>query len=163
MFFDERDNIMDYISEVNDIDIKEKNNINEYNIDTINIMNFRKEDSLYSDKESLDKGNSFISLYKPYKNNIFKIAVSGERDNMLLKIQELRFKLIDLGLYLDINSEDKMVFEEFKRVAEELKKHKELYEKNYGPLCMEDSLYYEEYKWNKDPWPWMKNGGKYSA
>ena len=160
MFFDERDMNMDYISEVNDIDIKEKNNINEYNIDTINIMNFRKEDSLYSDKEALDKGNSFISLYKPYKNNIFKIVVSGERDNLLLRIQELTFKLIDLGLYLDQNSDDIALYEEYRRVVEDLNKHKEIYEKKYGPLCKESTLYYEEYRWNKDPWPWMKEGGR---
>ena len=130
------------------------------NIGNINVNNIRAKDELFSDKEGLNKGNMFTSLYEPYKNYIYKVIVSGEKDELLLKIQELTFKVIDLGLYLDINPKDEKIYYEFRNASKELKKMKEIYEKNYGPLCLTETEYYSEYKWNKNPWPWMNEGGK---
>ena len=78
---------------------------------------------------------------------------------MLLKIQELTFKVIDLNIYLDIHPNDNELYNEFKNTVKELKTYKDTYEKNYGPLCMTDTLYYDSYKWTKNPWPWMNEGG----
>lgn len=130
------------------------------NIGNINVNNIRAKNDLYSAKEGLNKGNMFTSIYDPYKNYIYKVVVSGERDELLLKIQELTFKTIDLGLYLDVNPQDEKVYYEFRNASKELKKAKEIYEKNYGPLCLTETEYYSEYKWNKNPWPWMNEGGK---
>ena len=130
------------------------------NIGNINVNNIRAKDELFSAKEGLNKGNMFTSLYEPYKNYIYKVIVSGEKDELLLKIQELTFKVIDLGLYLDINPKDEKIYYEFRNASKELKKAKEMYEKNYGPLCLTETEYYSEYKWNKNPWPWMNEGGK---
>ena len=131
-------------------------------IGNINVNNFRaKSNELFSNKEGLDKGNMFASSYVPYKNYIYKVVVSGDRDKLLLNIQELTFKMIDLGLYLDVYPNDSKIYEEFRKASMELKKAKEIYEKNYGPLCLYDTEYYNEYKWNKNPWPWMNEGGKY--
>ena len=130
------------------------------NIGNINVNNIRAKDELFSAKEGLNKGNMFTSLYEPYKNYIYKVIVSGEKDELLLKIQELTFKVIDLGLYLDINPKDEKIYYEFRNASKELKKMKEIYEKNYGPLCLTETEYYSEYKWNKNPWPWMNEGGK---
>ena len=130
------------------------------NIGNINVNNIRVKNELYSAKEGLNKGNMFTSIYDPYKNYIYKVVVSGERDELLLKIQELTFKTIDLGLYLDVNPQDEKVYYEFRNASKELKKAKEIYEKNYGPLCLTETEYYSEYKWNKNPWPWMNEGGK---
>ncbi|MCI8331149.1 MAG: spore coat protein CotJB [Bacilli bacterium] len=129
------------------------------NIGNINVNNMRK-DELYTAKEGLNKGNMFTNIYDPYKNYIYKVIVSGEKDELLLRIQELTFKLIDLGLYLDINAKDEKIYYEFRNASKELKKAKEMYEKNYGPLCLTETEYYSEYKWNKNPWPWMNEGGK---
>lgn len=166
--------------EHNDVDIKkfntkfdyDKNNYennyksNEWdtdvkvNIGNINVNNIRKEEKLFSAKEGLNKGNMFKDLYDPYKNYIYKVIVSGERDELLLNIQELTFKVIDLGLYLDINPKNERIYYEFRTASNELKKAKEMYEKNYGPLCLTETEFYNEYKWNKNPWPWMNEGGR---
>ena len=52
------------------------------------------------------------------------------------------------------------MYNEFKKAVEELKANKDLYEKNYGPLCVTETLYYDDYMWGKNPWPWMSEGGK---
>ena len=43
------------------------------------------------------------------------------------------------------------MYREFKETVESLKKYKDLYEKNYGPLCLEETLYYDSYMWSKNP------------
>ena len=129
------------------------------NIDNININNFRTNNELFSEKEGLNKGNMFKNLYVPYKNYIYKVVVSGEKDELLLMIQELTFKVIDLNLYLDINPGDMSIYNEFKEAVENLKKYKDLYEKKYGPLCITETLYYDSFKWTTSPSPWKNSGG----
>lgn len=170
MYFDERDNEIElsnyenefkkYENIYNDIDNKKWDNDFNIDIKNLNINNFNRDNNiLYTSKEGLNKGNMFKNSYDPYKNYIYKVIVKGEKDELLLKIQELTFKMIDLNLYLDIFPNDINMYKEFKETSELLKKHKELYEKNYGPLCLDNTLYYDNYMWNKNPWPWMNERG----
>ena len=175
MYFDERENELNYsnISKtkndydyniyentLTDIDNKKWDNDFKIDIENLNINNFnRTPNDLYTCKEGLNKGNMFRGQYDPYKNYIFKVVVKGDRDELLLKVQELTFKIIDLNLYLDVNPKDTAIYNEFKKTVEELKRYKDLYEKNYGPLCLEETLYYDNYKWVNNPWPWMNEGG----
>lgn len=171
MYFDERENHLDYLNQNNEVNSYENNyslnqnkkfdNDIKFDINNININNIRKETSndLYSLTEGLNKGNSFVKEYVPYKNYIYKVIVRGERDELLLKIQELTFRLVDLNLFLDVNPNDEKIYMEFKETAENLKKYKEMYEKNYGPLSVCETSFYNSYKWLKNPWPWMNEGG----
>ena len=129
MYYDERENTFNYSdidkesvsvdNEYNyvDMDNTVKKFDNDFKVDTINVNvnNFRKDNSLYSLSESLNKGNSFKNEYIPYKNYIYKVVVKGEKDSLLLKIQELTFRVIDLNLYLDIYPNDLEVFKIFKK------------------------------------------------
>lgn len=143
-------------------DVKKWDNDIKFDINNININNFRKieKPELYSMTEGLNKGNMFKNEYDPYKNYIYRVVVKGDLDELLLKIQELTFKTIDLNLYLDVYPNDMTVYNEFKSTTEELKKYKEIYEKNYGPICMTDTSFYNSYKWANNPWPWMNEGGR---
>ncbi len=177
MYYDERENkikneIKDienyYKNENKEINSYEENDIKSWdtdmllNIDNININNFRKNDnSLFSESEGFNKGNSFKSIYKPYKNYVYKVVVKGKKDELLLKIQELSFRVIDLGLYLDVNPSDSMIYNEFRGSVRELKKYKDMYEKTYGPLELCETEYYDSYKWSESPWPWVNEGGKF--
>jgi len=181
MYYDERENklnIIDKYKEKNIFESEENNTFESYltnndvktwdtdvklKIDNININNFRNTDnvSLFNTSDGFNKGNMFKNLYDPYKNYVYKVIVKGERDELLLKIQELTFKTIDLNLYLDLNKNNTNVYNEFKDTVNELKKYKDMYERKYGPLCMEETLYYDSYKWSENPWPWMNEGGKY--
>ena len=173
MYFDERENNIDYDNnefEVNNYEENYTQNNNKkwdndfkFDIENININNFNNRenvDDLYTSKEGLNKCNMFKNLFSPYKNNVYKVVVNGKKDELLLNIQELTFKVIDLNLFLDLNPNDKIIFNEFKKTVEELRSKKDMYEKNYGPLCLEETLYYDEYMWSKNPWPWMIEGGK---
>ena len=110
---------------------------------------------LTNDKVGLTRGNMFDSEYKPYKNyNPTNINV----DNMLLKLYELNFALIDINLYLDLHPNDNEMYKMFKKYANEFEEVKKMYENEYGPLefnCVDTNTY----EWIKNPWPWDKNGG----
>lgn len=142
-------------------DVKKWDNDIKFDINNININNFRNHEKveLFSSAEGLNKGNLFKNEYNPYKNYIYRVVVKGNRDELLLKVQELTFKTIDLNLYLDMYPNDEKMYKEFKNAVAELKKYKEMYEKNYGPLCMTETLYYDSYEWENNPWPWMNEGG----
>lgn len=162
MYFDERDKNYEYSSyenTYNDIDTKKWNNDFIIDINNLNINNFNRNNELFNSKEGLNKGNMFKNEYNQYKNYVFKVLVKGDRDELLLKIQELTFKMIDLGLYLDINPNNNEIFSEYKETVDLLKKHKEKYENNYGPLCLESNINFNSFLWNKDPWPWINEGG----
>lgn len=174
MYYDERENNLNYnTSNIKELDITNsyEENYNEFNsklndtdinINNININNFRKEHSkdLYSLEEGLNKGNSFKDEYIPYKNYVYRVVVKGDKDELLLRVQELTFRVIDLNLYLDIMPSSSL-YNEFRRTLRELNNTKALYEKKYGPLCLTDSGEYDKYMWSSNPWPWMNEGGKY--
>ena len=162
MYFDERDYLVDLdnkssSSEVNYSDVDYNNTY----VDTINIINYnRGNNKLYTSSEGFNKGNMFKELYDPYKKYSFKVVVNGKKDELLLRIQQLTFNLIDLGLYLDLNPMDRDIYYDYKATAIELNRNKDLYESNYGPLCMSETINYDNYRWLSDPWPWMREGGK---
>jgi len=99
-------------------------------------------------------GNIFINTYKPYKNyKPKKINAYSERQKMLLKLQELDFILNDLNLYLDINPNDKNIYETFRKTALEYDMLKKRYYDKYQvlELCSDTK---NKYTWYKNPWPW---------
>ena len=99
-------------------------------------------------------GNIFINTYKPYKNyKPKKINAYSERQKMLLKLQELDFILNDLNLYLDINPNDKNIYETFRKTALEYDMLKKRYYDKYQvlELCSDTK---NNYTWYKNPWPW---------
>lgn len=104
-------------------------------------------------------GNLFSDLYDPYKSyKPKKIVGYSEQQKMLLKLQELDFIINDLNLYLDLNPNDKKVYEIFKTKALEYDALKKKYYEKYQvlELCKDTK---EKYTWIDNPWPW--DGGYY--
>lgn len=118
----------------------------------------KKEDKkIYDLKEALRKGNLFPGIYQQYKNYVPReIKVSTEREKCLLEIQELDFSISDLNLYLDLNPNDKYLYDVFKRYTEECKKKKDYYTKVFGPLTLNELT--EDYEWSTGVWPWEGSG-----
>lgn len=109
-------------------------------------------------KVGLSLGNMYKDEYKPYKNYMQKrITVNNERDKMLLKIQELDFALNDLNLKLDVNPNDKELYNLFRNYAIELKNLCEKYSKEVEVLELIKDVN-GKYTWIDEPWPW--DGGK---
>lgn len=166
MYYDESNNYFQYDNEINKDyfnlnNSKKYNSYNEINMPnaTFNIVEYRNN-NLYTPSEGLNKGNMFKELYNPYKNYIYKIVVKGKKEELLLSIQELTFALKDLNLYLDLHPDDKNALETFKNYSEELKRHKEIYNKEYSALCANE-VNKNYFDWVNSPWPWDNMGGKY--
>ncbi len=152
MYYDERGNFFDYTS-------KEKNEYINFDINNYNYYNLDdNKTELFDSFEGFNKGNLFHDLYSPYKNHDYMLKVSGERDNLLLKIQVLDFALNDLNLYLDLYPNDTKCINIFNDYN---KKNKECimeFEKKYGPLTVCGLNYDNEFSWINNPWPWDKGG-----
>lgn len=78
------------------------------------------------------------------------------RAEMLQKIREYNFAIIELGLYLDTHPEDQKALCLHREYAKKLKELKDKYQKVYGPL----SIYYpcNKWRWIEEPWPSFKLG-----
>lgn len=74
------------------------------------------------------------------------------REEMITKIKELNFAVIELGLYLDTHPEDEKALCLHRRYAKELKELKDKYQKVYGPLTINYPC--NKWRWIEEPWPW---------
>lgn len=114
-----------------------------------------KSSDILDSYEGFKRGNMFGSLYNPYKNyKPMELKASSEREDMLMQLQELRFAMIDLGLYLDLNDNDRNAINLFN---DYLKKEKELlrvFESKYGPLTFDSMMVTGNWTWDNSPWPW---------
>ena len=101
------------------------------------------------------KGNLFNSLYDEYKNyKPQELKASSKREDLILQIDENRFAIIELGLYLDLYPNDTNALNKYNSY---LKKEKELitiYESKYGPMTINSQVQTNTWLWNNLPWPW---------
>lgn len=79
------------------------------------------------------------------------------RAEMMMKIRELNFAIIELGLYLDTQPEDQRALCLHREYTKELRDLKDKYQRMYGPL----TIYFpcNKWRWLEEPWPW--EGGNY--
>lgn len=166
MYYDESNNYFEYNNEINKEHINFDNSKNydmyneiKFNNVNVNYNNYR-DVSLFTPEEGLNKGNMFKNLYDPYKNYMYKVVVKGKREELLLKIQELTFACKDLNLYLDLYPNDTKTLDTFKSYNVELKKLKELYDKEYSALSAHN-VNKNYFDWVNSPWPWDNKGGSY--
>lgn len=173
MYFDERENHLDYtdnenIYYYNSNENYEKNNKINFDtdfktnleLDNLIINNYRGSNETAIDpKEGFNKGNMFKELYNPYKNHSYKVVVTGKKDELLLRIQELTFATKDLNLYLDLFPNNKEKLSLFNKYNTELAKLKMEYDRLYSPLCVSDMNNTNTFDWINSPWPWDNKGG----
>ena len=76
------------------------------------------------------------------------------RREMMMKIRELNFAVIELGLYLDTHEEDRKALCLHNHYSNELKELKDKYQKMYGPLTMDYPC--NKWRWLEEPWPWER-------
>lgn len=77
------------------------------------------------------------------------------RSELMNKMYELKFALVDLNLFLDNNPENKKALMDYNSLAEELKRTINIYESQFGPLtnfgCSKSQY---PFGWVDEPWPW---------
>ena len=145
------------------------NNYNDMNFladpnSMINDMNYQAlypnavmptNNNILDTKLGFKRGNLFNNLYDEYKNyKPQELKVSNEREDLILQIDENRFAIIELGLYLDLYPNDTDILNKYNSY---LKKEKELitiYESKYGPMTLNSPVQTNIWLWNNSPWPW---------
>lgn len=75
------------------------------------------------------------------------------REEMLNKIKEYKFSIIELALYLDTHPEDEKALCLHRKYANILKDLMDKYQKVYGPLAIDYPC--NKWRWLEEPWPWL--------
>ena len=78
------------------------------------------------------------------------------RSELLDEIRAINFTVIELGLYLDINPDDKKALCLHNENTNKLRMLTDTYQKLYGPLSIECPC--NKWRWLEQPWPWEKGG-----
>lgn len=75
---------------------------------------------------------------------------------MLRRLQEMQFVALELNLYLDTHPCDADALNDFNCAVEMMKKHKQAYEAEFGPLLNFGMSGYAKgaWQWIESPWPW---------
>lgn len=77
-----------------------------------------------------------------------------KREEMMSKIRELDFAIVELGLYLDTHPDDQKALCLHREYSKQIKDLKDKYQKVYGPLTI---LYpCNKWRWLEEPWPWER-------
>lgn len=78
------------------------------------------------------------------------------RDEMLKKITELDFFIVDLHLYLNTHPDDTEAIEMYNKCVDRVKELREEYNSIHGMLLMNSSKSKSPWQWIDNPWPWQK-------
>lgn len=97
-------------------------------------------------------------------DNCMKCPVEAEMDSceknekirreMIMKIRELDFAIVELALYLDTHPTDKKALCLHREYSKEVKELKDKYQKIYGPLTIKYPC--NKWRWLEEPWPWER-------
>ena len=100
-----------------------------------------------------DNSENMNTAVSPVMNNK-NCPRDCKREEMMMKIRELDFAIIELGLYLDTHPEDRRALCLHNTYAREVKDLKDKYQKVYGPLTMDYPC--NKWRWLEAPWPWER-------
>ena len=76
------------------------------------------------------------------------------RRKMIMEIRELDFSIIELGLYLDVNPNNREALDKFNEYRNKTNELITQYERKYGPLMVNKSDINRSFNWI-DKWPWV--------
>ncbi len=81
-----------------------------------------------------------------------------DNETLLLKLTELDFMAVDLGLYLNTHPDNAEAIAEYNKIVKAADSVRAKYEKAVGPMCSFRSINRCEDKWQWDdcPWPWSR-------
>ncbi|MCB6991921.1 spore coat protein CotJB [bacterium 210820-DFI.6.37] len=79
----------------------------------------------------------------------------NQRTEMLKKVQQLNFVMIDAGLYLNNAPDTSAALALFQKYQMLYKEAKQEFEDRFGPLCYEGiNIERDGWSWIQSPWPW---------
>lgn len=154
-----------YLNNYNDMNFMTNPNamMNDMNYQTMfpnnfivpNSNNNNNNNDILDSQMGFKRGNLFNSLYDEYKNyKPQELKVNNERDDLILQIDENRFAMIELGLYLDLYPNDINALNIFNSYLKRKNDLINLYESKYGPLSLDSMVQTNNWLWDNSPWPW---------
>ena len=75
-------------------------------------------------------------------------------EQLMRKIQEISFVLVDLNLFLDSHPDNVMALDYFRDMQKAYAQLQAEYELMYGPLTAFDTDTERGWMWVETPWPW---------
>ena len=159
---------MDYYSYINNLNQMQNGN---QMIDPNQMMNSNankvknnntitnKNNGLAEPYQGFTRGNMFDNLYDEYKNyRPQELNPANDKEYAKLLMQMYGFAAHDLGLYLDVNPNDRNVI---RQRAEYIRMYNETlaqYENSFGPIT-QNSVMLEStpWAWDTKKWPWEGN------
>ena len=117
--------------------------------------NINNNSNITDTQTGFKRGNLFNNLYSEYKN--YKpndLKANSEREDLIMQIDEQRFAIIEMNLYLDIYPNDKNALNKFNNYLRKEKELINLYESKYGPMTISSPVQTDNWLWNNSPWPW---------
>lgn len=88
------------------------------------------------------------------KNDSCCCSKTETREEMMMRIREYKFAIIELGLYLDTHPEDQRAICLHKEYCQRYKELTDQYQKMYGPLTI--TFPCNKWRWLEEPWPWER-------
>ena len=77
------------------------------------------------------------------------------QQEMIKKLQEISFTLVELNLYLDTHPDCQQALTLYNTYAQQQKELREEYYKNYGTLLNFGNMPAgDSFQWVNSPWPW---------
>ena len=76
------------------------------------------------------------------------------RTEMIQQLKELKFTIIELGLYLDTHPDDEKALCMHRDCCNKYEKLANQYQKMYGPLTIMFPC--NKWRWLEQPWPWER-------
>ena len=110
-----------------------------------------------SDNAAFDN-NALSSETNKCKNNIENDNIVSTKCEMMRKIQEVDFAIIDLNLFLDTHPDCAEALELFTKLTATSKSLKNDYQAKYGPLYVTKSSNNVPFDWVEkcSKWPWER-------
>lgn len=149
-----------YLNNYNDINFMTNpntiiNDMNYQNIFPNNHIIPNTSSNIASSQIGFQRGNMFNNTYSEYKDyKPANLKATNEREDLIMQIDEQRFALIDLGLYLDIYPSDKNILNKYNYHLNKQQELINIYENKYGPLTLTSKVQTNNWLWNNSPWPW---------
>ena len=149
---------MDYYSYINNLNQMQNGNqmIEPNQMTNSNTNKMNKSNGLAEPYQGFARGNMFNNLYEEYKNYTpQELNPTNDKEYLMMLLQMYCFAAHDLGLYLDVNPNDRNVI---RQRAEYIRMYNETlaqYENSFGPLMLDGTnLAGSEWNWSNSPWPW---------
>lgn len=152
---------MDYYNYMNNLNQMPDVNQMMYNAVPNNNMNQKQtpNSSLSNFAEpyvGFTRGNMFNNLYYEYKNyRPQELNPQNDKEYLQLLVQMYGFAAHDLGLYLDVNPNDREAITKRTEYINMYNEALQQYENNYGPVTQNsEMLKSSPWAWDTKKWPW---------